>query len=33
MKPISVGIFIFNDVEVLDFTGPFEVFSTTRKQA
>ena len=33
IKPISVGIFIFNDVEVLDFTGPFEVFSTTRKQA
>ena len=33
IKPILVGIFIFNDVEVLDFTGPFEVFSTTRKQA
>ena len=33
IKPVSVGIFIFNDVEVLDFTGPFEVFSTTRKQA
>ena len=33
IKPISVGSFIFNDVEVLDFTGPFEVFSTTRKQA
>ena len=32
IKPISVGIFIFNDVEVLDFTGPFEVFSTTCKQ-
>lgn len=26
----SVGIFIFNDVEVLDFAGPFEVFSRTR---
>lgn len=25
----SVGIFLFNDVEVLDFTGPFEVFSVT----
>ena len=24
--------FIFDNVEVLDFTGPFEVFSTTRKQ-
>ena len=32
IKPISVGIFIFNDVDVLDFTGPFEVFSITRKQ-
>ncbi|MEH6705286.1 MAG: DJ-1/PfpI family protein [Galbibacter orientalis] len=26
-KKINVGIFIFNEVEVLDFTGPFEVFS------
>ncbi len=26
----SVGIFIFPDVEVLDFAGPFEVFSRTR---
>ena len=25
-----VGILIFDDVEVLDFAGPFEVFSTTR---
>lgn len=25
-----VGILVFNDVEVLDFCGPFEVFSTTR---
>ena len=32
IKPISVGIFIFNDVDVLDFTGPFEVFFITRKQ-
>ena len=32
IKPVSVGIFIFNDVEVLDFTGPFEVFFITRKQ-
>lgn len=30
-KPLTVGIFIFNDVEVLDFTGPFEVFSTSRQ--
>jgi transcriptional regulator GlxA family with amidase domain len=26
----NVGIFIFGDVEVLDFAGPFEVFSRTR---
>ena len=26
----TVGIFIFDDVEVLDFAGPFEVFSRTR---
>ena len=25
-----VGILIFPDVEVLDFCGPFEVFSVTR---
>lgn len=27
----SVGILIFDDVEVLDFCGPFEVFSVTRR--
>ncbi len=26
----TVGILIFNDVEVLDVAGPFEVFSMTR---
>ncbi len=26
----SVGILVFDDVEVLDFAGPFEVFSRTR---
>jgi transcriptional regulator GlxA family with amidase domain len=26
-NPISVGILLFNDIEVLDFAGPFEVFS------
>ncbi|MHC5063770.1 MAG: DJ-1/PfpI family protein [Planctomycetota bacterium] len=31
-SPINVGIFIFPDVEVLDFAGPFEVFSRTRTQ-
>lgn len=30
MKKLKVAIFIFNDVEVLDFAGPFEVFSRTR---
>lgn len=30
---ITVGIFIFDDVEVLDFAGPFEVFSRTRTVA
>lgn len=28
---INVGIFLFNEVEVLDFAGPFEVFSITEK--
>ena len=33
MRTRRVGIFIFDDVEVLDFCGPFEVFSVTgRKQ-
>lgn len=30
MSRARVGILIFPDVEVLDFCGPFEVFSTTR---
>jgi len=30
MKRTRVGIVIFPDVEVLDFCGPFEVFSVTR---
>ena len=29
-KPATVGILIFDDVEVLDFCGPFEVFSVAR---
>jgi transcriptional regulator GlxA family with amidase domain len=29
-RPITVGIVLFDDVEVLDFCGPFEVFSVTR---
>src|SRR5947209_1504532 len=28
----KVGIFIFDDVEVLDFAAPYEVFSRTRLQ-
>jgi transcriptional regulator GlxA family with amidase domain len=30
MKQKRVGIVIFDDVEVLDFCGPFEVFSAVR---
>ena len=29
-RPLTVGILIFDDVEVLDFCGPFEVFSVAR---
>lgn len=32
MERRTVGILIFDDVEVLDFAGPFEVFSRTRLQ-
>ncbi len=28
---MNVGIFIYNEVEVLDFAGPFEVFSTASR--
>lgn len=30
MQRKSVGIVIFDDIEILDFCGPFEVFSVTR---
>ena len=30
MKKENIGIFIFDDVEILDFTGPYEVFSSFR---
>lgn len=30
MNRTRVGIFVFDDVEVLDFAGPYEVFSRTR---
>jgi transcriptional regulator GlxA family with amidase domain len=32
VEKTNVGIFIFDGVEVLDFAGPFEVFSRTRLQ-
>jgi len=25
----NVGVFLFNDIELLDFAGPYEVFSVT----
>ncbi len=30
MEKLNVGILLFDDVEVLDFAGPFEVLSRTR---
>ena len=30
MEQLQVGILVFEDVEVLDFCGPFEIFSRTR---
>ena len=32
-RRMTVGVFIFDQVEVLDFAGPFEVFSRTRTVA
>ena len=32
VNQMRVGIFLFNDVEVLDFAGPFEVFSVTTNE-
>lgn len=29
--PLSVGIYIFDNVEVLDFAGPYEVFTTASR--
>jgi len=31
MNSINVGIYVFEQVEVLDFAGPFEVFSTANR--
>jgi transcriptional regulator GlxA family with amidase domain len=30
-RPLGVGILLFPDVEVLDFAGPFEVFSVAAR--
>jgi transcriptional regulator GlxA family with amidase domain len=30
---LNVGIFVFDDVEVLDFAGPFQVFTTAQRVA
>jgi len=30
---MNIGIYIYNDAEVLDFSGPFEVFSTAARVA
>lgn len=32
MNPYTVGILLFDDVEVLDFAGPYEVFSVTEDE-
>ncbi len=31
--PLNVGIYIYQDAEVLDFSGPYEVFSTANRLA
>ncbi|HOY40184.1 MAG: DJ-1/PfpI family protein [Bacteroidales bacterium] len=31
IQPLNVGIFLYDEVEVLDFAGPYEVFSTTMR--
>lgn len=30
---MNIGIYIYDDAEVLDFSGPFEVFSTAQRLA
>ena len=32
-QPINIAVLIFNDVEVLDFAGSFEVFSVTKQRS
>jgi len=33
MDTLNVGIFVYDDVEVLDFAGPFQVFTTAERMA
>ncbi len=33
MDPLIVGIFVYDEVEVLDFAGPFQVFTTAQRVA
>ncbi len=33
MDPLVVGIFVYDEVEVLDFAGPFQVFTTAQRVA
>lgn len=33
MTPLNVGIYIYDNAEVLDFSGPFEVFTTATRVA
>lgn len=30
---MNIGIYIYDDAEVLDFSGPFEVFSAAKRLA
>ncbi|RML64716.1 hypothetical protein APX70_07577, partial [Pseudomonas syringae pv. maculicola] len=29
--PLNIGIYVYDDVEVLDFAGPYEVFTTATR--
>jgi transcriptional regulator GlxA family with amidase domain len=33
MNPLNIGIYIYDNAEVLDFSGPFEVFTTATRVA
>lgn len=30
---MNIGVYIYDDAEVLDFSGPFKVFSTAKRLA